>query len=387
MPRKETAKSAVRELVDSRVQSVMSATGTKPFQRVPVNKTIPTGVTMLNLAASGDARGGWKRGGIVHIVGDSDTGKSVLAETTPAQAAQDKRFAKYRFYKDDSESSDGFPTEDMFGRELAKRLQAPNADGTSSYYIQDFFFTVYGLSRKPDPFIYLMDSVDGLEGVDNVEKFEANAELYAKGKEMKGSYGDGKAKAASDNLRKIKLALAQTESLLIAVSQTRDNINPDTMAEKTHAGGRAWKFYSQYQLWLAPRGKLTKSIKGKQQEIGTLARVKLTKNHATGKHLDFVMPLYYGYGIDDEQCSIRWMISKEGGEPWKLSGGTLTTRGECGLNKTYALADFVRGVRDGTYREQYLDAVQLAWDEMEAQLRRPGRYSGRSDTAPEGDFE
>ena len=386
MPRKNNT---VRQLVDSRVKAVLAAEPVKPFARIPVNKTIPTGVTMLNLAASGDARGGWKKGSIVHIVGDSDTGKSVLAETTPAQAATERRFDKYDLIKDDSEGSDCFPTEDMFGRALAKRLRTPNTDGTSSYYIEDFFFTVYGLCKKERPFIYLMDSVDGLEGVDNVEKFEENAALHAKGREMKGSYGDGKAKIASGNLRKIKTALLGTESLLVAVSQTRDNINPDTMAEKTHAGGKAWKFYSQYQLWLAPRGKLTKSVKGKQQEIGTLARVKLTKNHATGKHLDFVMPMYYGYGIDDEQCTLRWMTSKDGaGEVWKMSAGVLTTRGECGLGKTYQLADFVRAVRtDPTTREQYLDAVQLAWDEMEALLRRPGRYSGRTDEAPEGDFE
>lgn len=385
MPRMDS----VKQLVSTREKAVMAAAPVKLFARIPVNKTVPTGVTMLNLAASGDARGGWKRGCIVHIVGDSDTGKSVLAETTPAEAAQDKRFLKYKFIKDDSESSDSFPTEEMFGRELARRLKAPNADGSSSYYIQDFFFTVYGLTRKPEPFIYLMDSVDGLEGIENVEKFEANAELYAKGKEMKGSYGDGKAKAASDNLRKIKVALKDSESLLIAVSQTRDNINPDTMAEKTHAGGRAWKFYSQYQLWLAPRGKLSKSVKGKQQEVGTLARVKLTKNHATGKHLDFVLPMYYGYGIDDEQCTLRWMVAKEGaGEVWKMSAGTLTTRGECGLNKAYKLGDFIRAVRTSPeFKERYLDAVQMAWDEMEALLRRPGRYSGTCEDAPEGDFE
>ena len=386
MPRKNDA---VRRLVDSRVKAVLAVEPVKLFARIPVNKTIPTGVTMLNLAASGDARGGWKKGSIVHVVGDSDTGKSVLAETTPAQVATERRFDKYDLIKDDSESSDSFPTEDMFGKALAKRLRPPNEDGTSSYFIQDFFFSVYGLCKKARPFIYLMDSVDGLEGVDNVEKFEENAALHAKGKEMKGSYGDGKAKVASDNLRKIKTALRDTESLLIAVSQTRDNINPNTMAEKTHAGGRAWKFYSQYQMWLAPRGKLTKSVKGKQQEIGTLARVKLTKNHATGKHLDFVMPLYYGYGIDDEQCTLRWMTSKDGaGEVWKMSAGVLTTRAECGLPKIMPLSEFVRAVRTlEPFREQFLDAVQLAWDEMETLLRRPGRYSGRTDEAPEGDFE
>lgn len=387
MPRKNDV---VRQLVDSRVKAVLAVEPVKLFARIPVNKTIPTGVTMLNLAASGDARGGWEAGKIVHIVGDSDTGKSALAYTTLAECAPRPRFSKYAFYKDDVERSDSFPVEDMFGRALVKRLLAPHVkDGEreASEFIEEFYFGMYALCKKGDPFLYVLDTMCALEGVANLEKFEENAALYAKGRELKGSYGDGKAKYNSDNLRKIKNALNTTSSALLILSQTRDNIDPMTMAEKTHAAGKALKYYSHYQMWLAARGKLTKSISGKQQEIGTLARVKLSKNHATGKHLDFVMPMYYGYGIDDEQCTLRWITSPDAGNVWKMSKGVLTTREECGLRKTYNLSDFVRGVRNGELREQYLDAVQLAWDEMEAQLRRPGRYSGRTDEASEGDFE
>jgi len=386
MPRKNN----VKELVAAHTARVMAAARVKPFQPLAVNGTVPTGCTMLNLAASGNARGGWQAGAIVHGVGDSDTGKSALALTTLAECSINRRFAKYDLIKDDPESSCSFPIAEMFGADLARRMKAPHS-GEASYFIEDFYFGVYGRLKAGTPFIYVLDSMDGLESIAGTEKFEDNAKLRARGKEMKGSYGDGKAKVNSENMRKIKLALAKTSSLLFIVSQTRDNINPDTMAEKTHAAGRALKFYSQYQFWMAPRGQLTKSIKGKQVQCGTLARVKFSKNHATGKHLDFVLPFYYGYGIDDEQCTIRWMIAPESGAPWKLSAGVLTTRGEDGLPKTCPVSEYTKRVRsDAAFREAYLDAVQSAWDEYESKLRRPGRYSGAvedGDAAAYGDGE
>jgi len=364
------------QLVEDHVAKTAAAQYTPLFAAVPVDQCIPTGCTIMNLAMSGRVDGGAKQGSIVHTIGDSDTGKSVLAMTGLAEASIDARCNDYLLYKDDSEQSDSFPVREMFGDSLATRLKHPGKDDTSSYFIEDFFFSIYGLLKKAEPFIYVLDSMDGLESHAGVDLFEENMKLHAKGKDLKQSYGDGKAKKNSENLRKIKAALKNTKSLLNIVSQTRDNINPMTMAEQVHSGGRALKFVSTYQFWLAPRGKIVRSINGKDHQCGVLARVRFSKNHVTGRHLDFVLEIPFGYGVDDERTTIRWMCDDTGAGLWELAKGVITTKGECGLEKTYKAKEFIAGVRQpGAMRTNYLTAVQMAWDNLETKLRKPGRYS------------
>jgi RecA/RadA recombinase len=349
------------------------------FAPVPASECVPTGVTILNLAMSGRVDGGAKQGTIVHTVGDSDTGKSVLAMTFLAEGSVDPRCAGYDLIKDDPECSDSFPVREMFGSALADRIKHPaGEDGDeNSYYIEDFFFNIYERLQTKKPFLYVLDSMDGLESHAGVELFEENAKRAAAGNELKQSYGDGKAKKNSENLRKLKADLKASRSILNIVSQTRDNINPMSMQEQVHAGGRALKFVAQYQMWLAPRGKIVKNIHGKEHACGVLARVRLSKNHVTGRHLDFVMEIPFGYGVDDERTTVRWMCDPTGAGLWKLGKGVVTTKGECGLEKEYKASEFVSLARkSGDFRNAYLMAVQQAWDNLEKQLRKPGRYSG-----------
>ena len=375
MPRAE--KLDVAKLAAAHAASTATAKYEPLFSPVPAEDCIPTGVTILNLAMSGRIDGGAKKGTIIHTVGDSDTGKSVLAMTLLAEASVDPRCDEYELIKDDPECSDSFPVREMFGPALAQRVMRPSTKDENSYFIEDFFFNIYGKLEKKVPFIYVLDSMDGLESHAGVDLFEENMERAAAGKEMKQSYGDGKAKKNSENLRKLKSDLKSSGSILNIVSQTRDNINPMSMQEQVHAGGRALKFVAQYQMWLAPRGKIVKNIHGKEHPCGVLARVRLSKNHVTGRHLDFVMEIPFGYGVDDERTVVRWMCDPTGAGLWKLGKGVITTKGECGLAKEYKASEFVAMARkDIAFRAMYLQAVQQAWDELEKQLRKPGRYGG-----------
>ena len=379
MPRGDIA-----NLITAHASKAKAAKYVPLFAPVSEKECLSTGCSVLNLVFSGRVNGGIKDGCPVHVVGDSDTGKSLVGLTILAEASRNKRFDKYGLWKDDAESACSFPIREMFGAELARRLKHPGPDGESSYYIEDFYFNTFRHLQE-GPGVFLLDSMDGLESHAGTELFEENAKRQLAGKELKQSFTDGKAKKNSENLRKLRLLTEKTCSHLIIVSQTRDNIDPTSMSPKTHAGGKALKFNVMYQLWLANGGSLTKSIHGKEHSIGTLARCKVSKNHVTGKYASFMIPIYYGYGVDDEQCSIRWLSDPTGGGIWKVGSGILTTRAECGLDKTYPLREFLGRVRvnspkyEPDLRAAFDEALQKGWDEMEAQLRKPGRYGEKHD--------
>jgi RecA/RadA recombinase len=379
MPRRETTElpamgisSSISAFARSRAAIIHEPAPTlKPlYAACDADDCIPTGCTVLNLALSGRADGGWLKGRIANVVGDSDTGKTVLVLTTLAEVANGDRCKRHELHYDDVEQSNGFDMASMFGY-LSDRLD----DADASFFVEDFYGKVFKLLRRDKSFIYVCDSMDALVSHASIDKFEENIKLLDNGKEAKGSYGDGKAKFNSEGLRTIKPELKKKDSLLLIVSQTRDNINPMSMEEKTRAGGRALKFYSCYEMWLAKRMDMSATQGGVKRKLGVVARVRISKNHATGKHLDFNMPIYYGYGIDDERCCIMWLIA-EGIWKGKEFGGDVITNGEFGPKewKCSALAQAIRA--HVPHRSRLSALMQESWDAIEQKCRRPGRYSG-----------
>jgi len=64
---------------------------------------IPTGSTLLNCALSDHYQGGYQIGSVVNTIGDSGTGKTLLALNSLAEMTLYKRFDDYRFIFDDVE--------------------------------------------------------------------------------------------------------------------------------------------------------------------------------------------------------------------------------------------------------------------------------------------
>ena len=370
-------------LVSSRTAAVQSAAYKPLFSKLRPQDCCPTGCTILNLCLSGRTDGGWAWGSIGHVVGDSDTGKTVIAKHTLAEASMLPDTKKIEKIDDEVEQSSSSDLLSMFDK-CADTWVAPGPDGQVSSMIEDFYGYIYKRLKAGGRFVYVLDSMDMLESKAGTELFEENISLNEKGKDLKGSYGDGKAKQNSTGLRKLKQKLKHTKSLLIIVSQTRDNMNPMSMDPKTHAGGRALKFCSAYQMWLAPLKKLDKMVLGKKRDIGILTRVRVSKNHVTGAHADFAMPFYYGYGIDDFRCSIQWMVDNG---MWKLGGGTLSFgKYAFGLDSaSQELHTFATRLRKGEQPlvDQFQLAIQKGWDYLENECRQSGRYSNTTNDACE----
>lgn len=323
---------------------------------------IPTGSTLLNLACSNRADGGFGKGKLVNIIGDSSSGKTFLALTLLASVCYDERFKSYRKFLDDVEASNEFNMENLFG-EKSKQIVSPYNDGVkSSDTIQDFYYTVDTFLKDTKPFVYVLDSMDALTSEEEVKKFDDRKEAFRKGKQAKGSYGDGKAKFNSENLRKIVRHLETSSSLLLIISQTRDNIGL-SFAPKIRSGGKALKFYSSYEMWMAVTKTLKKTVNGIDRVVGVNTRIKLTKNKVTGKYCEIDIPIYYQYGVDDIGSCIDYLV-KEG--VWEKTGAKIvpTNLDMCGTKDS-----IISFIEEENKEKEVRSLVESTWLEVESIIK------------------
>jgi RecA/RadA recombinase len=250
------------------VVAELTKTHKKRQESIPNKALLKTGCTILDLAISGRRAGGFAKGHYFWMCGDSSSGKTFLMLTCLAEASINPEFNGYRFIYDNNERGALMDFEKHFGRRMVDRLEAPGIDEDGrpvhSMEIEDFYFNLddaLAQAEKPGgaPFIYLLDSMDSLDSEYSEKKFqEAKKAARGDGK-AKGDYGDGKAKINSTRLRRVVARLAKTGSILIILSQTRDNINAGMFDEpQTFAGGHALRFYATVQLWSSVGSKIKK---------------------------------------------------------------------------------------------------------------------------------
>ena len=302
--RRKKAEKAIEAVADSNPEV---------SQRKPTkNNLLSTGSTMLNLALSDTAQGGFLKGKYYFMVGDSASGKTFLSMTCYAEASINPSFKDYRFIYDNVEDGCLMDIERLFGKETARRIEAPAGTKKKpeySYTIEDFYYNLDDAINEKKPFIYILDSMDGLDSEAAGKKFEEQKAAYRKGTETEGSYGDGKAKKNSENLRKALGKIGKTGSILIVLCQTRDNLGSgwDT---KTRSGGRALKFYATCEIWSSHFKTLKKTYKGKDRKIRMTSKLEVKKNRITGKLKTVHVDIYPSYGMDDIGSCVDYLISE-----------------------------------------------------------------------------
>jgi len=274
----------------------------------PSGILIPTGSTLFNLALSDSIHGGFDGGKIVNLIGDSSSGKTFIALSCFAEMAHNPAFEEYRFIYDDVEQANEFNIRYLFGEKTESRIEEP--PNKHSNLIEDFRDNILLLLKEEKPFVYVLDSFDALSSEDEIKKVNEQVKARENGNKISGTYGMEKAKGSSQILRMIKSNLYKSNSALIVISQTRDNINCFSFAEKTRSGGKALKFYSTHEIWTAHLGYIKKKINGKDRKIGIKSRIKITKNKITGKIQEIDIPIFYDYGIDDIRGNIEWLIDE-----------------------------------------------------------------------------
>lgn len=341
----------------------------KQYRKGPV-ELFSTGSTLLNLVCSDKAAGAFSPGTMVNIIGDSESGKTLLALTVLAEAANNSRFDKHLLIYDDVEAALGFDIQGLFGTKLSKRIKGPNGvvSKSRSNRIEEYYYSLDDLLDKGDPFVYVIDSADALTSKHGEAKFKESKKAHRDGKEVAGNYGLEKPKIHSEWIPLVVGRLCDTKSLLIVVSQTRDNIGM-SFAPKTRSGGRALKFYAFHEMWLAKKKGLSKTVRKIKRETGIQAMVKVSKNKATGRSGKVEFPILYSYGLDNITSCAEYLVS-EG--VWKkgsvLSTGTFGFKG-----KITGLPDYVN---ENDKHKELADLCETTWKQAieDASVKWEKRY-------------
>lgn len=335
--------------------------GRKKKKQTKKPNYISTGSTMLNLAITDDPNKGFMEGKYYFIVGDSISGKTFLALTCFAEAAINPAFNNHRFIYDNGEDGALMNIEKFFGKDVKDRLEPPvkgKNEPVHSDFLEEFYFNVDDALKDGRPFIYILDSMDSLTSLAETNKFDEQKNAHRKGKEVTGSYGDGKAKINSANIRQINSRLKKTPSILIVINQTRDNIGFG-FEKKTRSGGHALHFYSTVEIWSSIKKRIKKIVRGKKRQLGILSKVDVRKNRITGKERAVEIPIYHSFGVDDIGSCIDYLVDEK---EWKKKGAKIHAED---FDTTATKKKLIKYIEKNGLEDQLKQIVAKTWHKIE----------------------
>lgn len=349
------------------------------LKAITVDRLIPSGVTLLNCACSDNPFGAFALGSINTIPGKSASGKTELALNILASCAIDKRFDKHELILDDAEHAMSFDLNYLFPP-LVGRLKAPRYDKDEPIYsetIQDLEGNMLLLCKPKKPFIYFLDSLDGLSSTQELEREYTNALKMAKSKEavkeLKQSYGTEKARIIGATLRMIDGAIKKSDSAFFMIQQTRQNLNkifkyqPDWIT----AGGEAPFFYSFHRVYLNSVQSHTGESRNIKHKIGGKTIAQVIKNKLTGKRRSVEFDIYEDLGIDDIASCIDFLKTTE---CWSSNAGGMTAPGILPENEKMYRADLIRYIEESDEAILKLRTiVGEIWNEIEDDIRPKDR--------------
>jgi len=334
---------------------------------------LSSGSTLLNLACTGNPWRAFMRGAYYLIPGDSSAGKTVLAGTCLAEAAMNPLFDGYSLIFDNAENGALF-FEKFFGPRINARIKPPKYDAEKrpmcSRTVQDFYYNAHDrLTHKPS--VYVLDSEPALTSEAEQKKFKKKKAAAEEGEESAGIMSDGKAVVHSQNMRNLAALARDTDSIVIVLTQSRENMGFGAMYDpKTRPGGKALKFYAQLEAWFSIKKTIKRTVNGQPRKIGIIASVHVKKNRFTGKDRTVEIPIYTSFGIDDLGSCIDYLIKEK---HWTGTEGTVTAP----EFKFQGTKEKLVRLIESTNRERDLQALTgEVWNGIEAQLEvhRKRRY-------------
>lgn len=352
----------------------------KPLQDLSVQfhqeDFLSTGSTLLDLACTESHHGGLVAGKFFYFVGDSSSGKTFLSMTCFAEAMRNRGFKNHRIIYDNVEDGCNMNLVKLFGQKVADKIEWPNKteDGEPifSETIEEFYDHLDDAIQLKKPFIYVLDSMDGLSSEYEEQKFQAHKRVrrgQGTKQEAAGSYGDGKAKKNSEGLRQILAGLRDTGSILIIISQTRDNLGFG-FEKKTRSGGRALRFYATLEVWFSVVGKINKTVKGQNRQTGITVEFQVKKNRLTGKNREGEIEIYPDYGIDDLGTCVNFLLESKW---WKQEKQSIVAE-EFGI--TCTKEKLIQKIEAEGMETELKKIVEKCWKKIEAELelKRKPRY-------------
>jgi len=330
----------------------------------------PSGSTLLNLACADREAGGFPAGALVNLVGDKSAGKTLLTLSGLAEASQREDLENVFLEYDDAESANNFDLSEMFGSKLEERLSLPDP----SHTIEQYTDRISNLIRRGSPFIHVLDSFDMIGSEADLEKYEKAKEAREKEKKTPGSYGTGRAKGSAEFFRLMKRDIKTTDSLLIIVSQVRENLDASGPWSPKHyrAGGKSLDHNAHLVIWLAVVEQIKKQVNGRKRTVGQWVEAKVTKNKVTGKLRSVRFPIYTDYGVDDIGSMVFFLI-EEGW--WRKKGNNLFIAEEFSFQGSKE--DIIRMVEEGGRERDLRRITEMAWGTIEEEFKsgRKKRFS------------
>ena len=335
---------------------------------------LSTGSTLLNLAMTGKGNRGFLKGKYYFLVGDSQSGKTFLALTCLAEAAINPEFKDYRFIFDNGEGGALMNIAKFFGSAVEERLEPPalDKDGNPEYSrtIEHFYYHLKDATNDPRPFIYIQDSMDVLSSEQEQDKFDEQKKAFEDGKNTTGSMTDGKPKINSQNLRQFIGPLERSKSILIIINQTRDSLGFG-FEKKTKSGGHALTFYACMELWSSVIGRIKKTVRGTQRQIGTFCQVRVKKNRISGKDRTITIPIYWSIGFDDIGACVDYLVEEKF---WNPSGKTSINAESLGV--IMSREKLIQYIEENGLEKDVRESVSDVWDEIEeaCEVQRKPKY-------------
>lgn len=343
---------------------------------------IPTGLTELNCIVSGNAFGGIPAGGQVHVVGDSDAGKTILVVTALAEIAADDRFDDYRLIYLPTEGGFSFNVEYLFGSALAERLEVIEFDpytvsvGSKKKKYEmhntvEQWYQAICTMMKESKCAIITDSLDGL----TCEDWEVAEIKKEDGDDAGGSMGMEKAKAFHKGLRKIRRDARASGGVHFYLSQVKDKSVDFGFANVKYSGGKALKHYADLQIAISVGGPATyRTLKGEKHKVSSLTKVKVLKNHINGKNGEILFRIVHNYGIDDLYGCVdylnrfRWTGLKTAETPKEIGCDLPLNKKAKEAEKQKQILEVVDWIEDNRKMKKVRRLVQNTFHDVEEEL-------------------
>lgn len=251
---------------------------------------ISTGSLLLDCSLGG----GVLEGRIFNAIGDSSSGKTLIALSI-AQQFQ-KKYPEGKVIFDDAEAAlDPYWVSNTFGLNLDKTT-VPSSDTVEEFFQR--LKKVISLSIETKiPYLYILDSLDAL---DTKRTDEANTDITIPSN-MRDKLD--KASIMSEQLKKVNKKLVAAKVTLIVVSQLKTKIGVLFGDKTTIAGGKSLIYYSSQRLKMAERAKLKKG----EKIIGLTLKSKIVKNKVGFPFQESEFNIYFKSGIDDLSSCIKYL--------------------------------------------------------------------------------
>jgi len=358
---KKLKRRKTNEAVSQVVEASKKSVDKEEISSIDPDWLIPTGSSLLNCACSDYSHGGYGIGKLVNLIGDSSSGKSLLALTCFAEMCMFPKWDDYRLIYDDVEAALEFNVNYLFGSEIGQRIETKTVSNT----IQDFYGNILKAIHDGRPFVYILDSHDALTSREEQDRGLKMAGLKKQKGQERGSYKTEKPRLQSEILRVTAREIKSKEALIIIISQTRDNLGYG-FTTKTRSGGRALKFYSCHEMWLS----IKEPIKKKNTEIGIHSNIKVSKNKLTGKRRNVDAFIYDEMGVDDISANVDFLV-EEG--YWKKDKETILATD---FKIKGSKATIIKWIEDKMLQYEVQKMVGTQWRKIEEDLKlnRKRRY-------------